>query len=165
MKQRTAVLLTTALTAFVIVMTLGVTGAMSFRSQTSTSDPEVMDSAATEVIAVPEPPATATQLAATNTPLATEPVAPAGVVQPDDGQQPAAQPELVDYEGTPAYEIKYDGGVMYVDARTGAILYDTRLDGMVTQLEPQVRANQFGNETASRESFESHEDHEDHDRD
>jgi len=33
-------------------------------------------------------------------------------------------PELVNYQGTVAYEITLDAGVMYVDANTGMLLYD-----------------------------------------
>jgi len=154
MRQRTAVLLSTALTAFIIVVTLGVAGATSLRSQESTSAQPATDAAASDISAIPEIPATATAVAATPTPQTPEVAA-----QPVDAQQFPVKPELVSYQGTPAYEIKYDGGVMYVDARTGDILYDTRLDAIFAQLQSQVSAGQSADGTASPLVFESDEDH------
>ncbi len=161
MTQRTAVLLTTFLTAFVIVVTLGVASATSLRSQEATSAQPATDSASSEISAVPEIPATATPVAATATTAATTstPQTSEVAAQPAGAQQSTVRPELVDYEGTPAYEIKYDGGVMYVDAGTGAILFDTQLAAMVAQLTLQARAGQSRGDTTSRLFFESAEDH------
>lgn len=159
MKQRTAVLLSTALTALVIVVTLGVAGATSLRSRESTSAQPVMDATSSEMSTAPELPATAVPVADTTTSQTPVVAAQPVVAPPTAEQQPAAQPELVSYEGTPAYEIKYDGGVMYVDANTGAILYDTRLAAVSAQLELQASAGQFRGDMASRQFFESDEEH------
>ena len=160
MTQRTAVLLTTALTVLVIVVTLGVAGATSLRSQEATAAQPATDFVSSEAPAVPELPATATAVAATPTPQALE-----VATQPADEQQATLRPELVDYEGTSAYEIKYDGGVMYVDARTGAILFDTQLEAMAAQLELQARAEQSRGDAVSRQFVESDRDHDESDGD
>jgi uncharacterized membrane protein YkoI len=62
------------------------------------------------------------------------PAAPAYPVSADDagaialaaepGTQLTAKPELVDFQGTVAYEVVLDAGKVYVDANTGQILYD-----------------------------------------
>ena len=162
MKQRTAVLLSTALTAFVIVVTLAVAGATSLRSQEATSAQPATDVAAADVAAIPEILATATPVAATATPVPATPTPQTQEVaaQPVDAQQFPVKPELVSYEGTPAYEIKYDGGVLYVDARTGDILFDTRLEAVVAQLQSQASAGQSADGTASPLVFESNGDSE-----
>jgi len=33
-------------------------------------------------------------------------------------------PELVSYEGTPAYEVRLDRGLIYLDAQSGAVLHN-----------------------------------------
>jgi hypothetical protein len=40
------------------------------------------------------------------------------------GAAPAALPSLVDFSGTPAYEVIYNSGKIYIDANTGAILFN-----------------------------------------
>lgn len=40
------------------------------------------------------------------------------------GSRVTATPELVSYEGTPAYEVRLDRGLIYVDAQSGAVLYN-----------------------------------------
>lgn len=42
----------------------------------------------------------------------------------EPGTQLMATPELVDFQGTVAYEVVLDAGKVYVDANTGQILYD-----------------------------------------
>lgn len=40
------------------------------------------------------------------------------------GSRVTAMPELVSYEGTPAYEVRLDRGLIYLDAQSGAVLYN-----------------------------------------
>ncbi len=40
------------------------------------------------------------------------------------GDYPLSEPELVDYNGTVAYEVKFQNGNIYVDATTGQILFN-----------------------------------------
>lgn len=60
-------------------------------------------------------------------------------------------PELVNYQGTVAYEITLDVGVMYVDANTGKLLYDG-------SAQPQISV-----QTRSVHDDDDHERGEDHD--
>jgi len=47
-----------------------------------------------------------------------------GIAEKAAGVAPAALPSLVDFSGTPAYEVIYNSGKIYVDANTGVILYN-----------------------------------------
>ena len=44
-----------------------------------------------------------------------------------------SRPELVDFQGTTAYEVKLNQGTVYVDASTGAILYNGALQTVLAQ--------------------------------
>lgn len=46
------------------------------------------------------------------------------IAQQTVGVAPAELPGLVDFSGTPAYEVVYDSGKVYVDANTGAVLFN-----------------------------------------
>jgi hypothetical protein len=46
------------------------------------------------------------------------------------GSAPNAVPQLVSYSGTPAYEVVYNNGKIYVDANSGSVLYN----GLQTQV-------------------------------
>jgi len=47
-------------------------------------------------------------------------------------------PELVNYQGTVAYEVKLDAGVVYVDANTGTVLYNG-----TAQVQTSVQTRSF----------------------
>ena len=75
------------------------------------------------------------QIAIANAQVATAPqAAPTDALTPDQAQASAltaapgsrvtAMPELVSYEGTPAYEVRLDRGLIYLDAQSGAVLYN-----------------------------------------
>ncbi len=75
------------------------------------------------------------QIAIANGQVATaQQAAPTDALTPDQAQASAlaaapgsrvtAMPELVSYEGTPAYEVRLDRGLIYVDAQSGAVLYN-----------------------------------------
>ena len=75
------------------------------------------------------------QIAIANARVATaQQAAPTDALTPDQAQASAlaaapgsrvtAMPELVSYEGTPAYEVRLDRGLIYVDAQSGAVLYN-----------------------------------------
>ena len=38
--------------------------------------------------------------------------------------QPIQLPELVSYEGIPAYEVEFENGIVYIDANSGKVLYN-----------------------------------------
>lgn len=49
-----------------------------------------------------------------------------GLASAGSGETLASQPELVLYDGTPAYEVKLsDGTTLYVDAQTGTLLFNS----------------------------------------
>jgi hypothetical protein len=67
---------------------------------------------------VPEP-----TLAATSTYLFSAEQA-SSIAQQIAGVAPKTLPELVSFSGTPAYEVVYGNGKVYVDANTGAVLFN-----------------------------------------
>ena len=48
----------------------------------------------------------------------------AAIAQQIAGVAPTTLPELVSFSGTPAYEVIYGNGKVYVDANTGAVLFN-----------------------------------------
>ncbi len=72
-------------------------------------------------------------------------------------------PELVDFNGTPAYEIKFvEGkyvGTVYIDANTGAILYNglaQKIIYITTEQAISIATNYLGGGTVSRVDFGSY---------
>jgi len=54
------------------------------------------------------------------------------------GDYPLSEPELVNYNGTAAYEVRFEKGNVYVDATTGAILFN----GIQNPAAQTIDANQ-----------------------
>lgn len=46
------------------------------------------------------------------------------IAQGLSGLVPLSPPELVSFSGTPAYEVKFETGELYIDANTGEVLYN-----------------------------------------
>jgi hypothetical protein len=79
-------------------------------------------------------PAAPAARAAASAPAPTQPAAPQITLSPDSARDIAVQaanfatmirtPELVRFEGKVAYEIGFTRGVVYVDANTGAVLFN-----------------------------------------
>jgi hypothetical protein len=65
------------------------------------------------------------------------------------GAQLLNTPELVNFEGTPAYEVVLDAGTVYVDAASG-------------QPIDAISARQRNRQQFEQQEHEEHEDHEDH---
>ena len=92
--------------------------------------------------------------------FAVEPKVPA-TISPQDAMLVAATtalnakilrtPELVNYQGTVAYEVTLDAGLIYVDANTGTVLYDGTA-------KPQISV-----QTRGFHDDDEHEHDEDHD--
>ncbi|OQY89457.1 MAG: hypothetical protein B6D41_10455 [Chloroflexi bacterium UTCFX4] len=130
MKQRTAILLATGLTAFVVVVVVAIAfsitwkGAVSQAAQPKAGMVEYMNGAAEQQINAPAAPTT-------NSPATTATAQPK-IVSADDatrvaralfaGDTLAQPPELVNYKGKMAYEVVLGGGTVYVDAFTGKVL-------------------------------------------
>lgn len=74
------------------------------------------------------------------------------------GNAPVSNPELVSFQGIAAYEVGLSGGLIYVDASTGAVLYNGVAAAVVSA--PQTG----GYSDDDHESGEEHEGHgDDHD--
>ncbi len=134
MKQRTAILLAMALTAFVVVLVGAVT--FSITSKTVTTqvvepEPVIVENLGGGVGQQIKAPA----ILPTNTPAPT--VAAPSTAQPKlvsadratrialalyPGGKLEQPPELVNYKGKMAYEVVLSGGIVYVDAFTGKVL-------------------------------------------
>lgn len=93
------------------------------------------------------------QIAIANAQVATAPqTAPTDALTPDQAQASAlaaapgsrvtAMPELVSYEGTPAYEVRLDRGLIYVDAQSGAVLYNNAVPAAQSGVVSQEQAIQ-----------------------
>ncbi len=147
MKQRTALFIASGLTAFVLVGLGVVIGAANAPQPTQAANVSQSNTTALEATAVPS---TATQdVAAALTPQQALQIALASV----PNATAMRLPELVDLQGALAYEVVLDKGVVYVDASTGAVLYD----GMTQSAAPRSR---YG-EGADYEAHSEHEDEED----
>lgn len=127
MSQRWALILASALTAFVIVLMLGVmltVGVKAFVLANTAPLPVAAPSAGTQ----PSTPVA-------NAPALPQPTAP-NPATPRFSAEQAAQtalqlapkaklvraPELVDFQGALAYEVSLDQGTLYIDANNGRIL-------------------------------------------
>jgi uncharacterized membrane protein YkoI len=152
MSQKTALWIAAALTAFVLMVGGAVAGRISQSQQaasaTSTSTISTADAQAlilqreAEYKALidqanaqlaeayssqpaPAPQVAAAQPAAVPTPAyITLQEAMSAAVISVPGATVLRQPELVDFQGTVAYEVRLDKGVVYIDAGNGALLYD-----------------------------------------
>lgn len=50
----------------------------------------------------------------------------------DPGSKQLKQPELVDFEGKAAYEVVYEKGLVYVDAQSGEVLFNSTVPQTIT---------------------------------
>lgn len=75
-------------------------------------------------------------------------------------------PELVNYEGTPAYEVLLDQGTVYVDAATGQVLYNgPAATAQMTRAEDDHDDDDGGDEHDGHEDEGDHDEHEGEDDD
>ncbi len=65
-------------------------------------------------------------------------------------------PELVSFQGTPAYEVTLDKGTVYIDANNGQVLYsDTSASGPITQEQAaQIASTYSGNSNITEVELE-----------
>lgn len=120
MSQRTAFILAAALTAFVLVMLGAVAAHIGLVGQA--------DAAAAATLPLPPAP----QSSADPPSIQPQPDTPIATISPDLAATIALNllpdasvlrtPELVDFQGTLAYEVVLDRGTVYVDATNGRIL-------------------------------------------
>jgi hypothetical protein len=135
MKHRTAFIIASALTAFVLVFVGGITATVTPKAVAFNPSPtDAPTDTATDTSTV-APSATSTSTAtATIKPTQPKPAAPQiSMLLPDQAARIAMkvapngklqeQPQLVNYKGQMAYEVLFDLGPVYVDAFSGKILY------------------------------------------
>jgi hypothetical protein len=73
-------------------------------------------------------------------------------------------PELVNYEGTPAYEVLFDQGPVYVDAATGQVLYNgPAAVAMTVRGDDDHDGSERGDDHDEHEWDGHHDEHEDDD--
>lgn len=115
MSQRSALLAAAGITAFVLVLIGGLVAraALAAPPSASPSAPSVL---------APDPTAATVPVSAGYPVTASLAGAIAGNVAP--GIRLLTTPELVDYQGSVAYEVATDRGLIYVDATTGQVLYN-----------------------------------------
>lgn len=170
MNQKIALILSAAVTAFVLVVGGAIIGKVS-QPGTASLTP---DAAELQAIYAQREAEYQARLAEANAALSAmyarqETAATPGTVQarpatvpatlsPQDAMLVAAMaapratilrlPELVNYQGTVAYEVALDAGMMYIDANSGQVLYNG-----TTQPQNSVQTRTFNDN-------EHHEDHE-----
>ncbi len=141
MKHRTAWILATALTAFVLVLIGGIV--FSVTPQVAAVNPTPTDTATAlptdTATQVPSLTATATQPSATNTPqnLYLTPIQASQIaLNTVSGARLLAAPGLVNYKGQMAYEAILGRTTLYMDAFSGAILFKHVIPPPTPTLEP-----------------------------
>ncbi len=147
MSQKTMIALATSLTAFVLVIAGGVFARLSSASaapepaaavsaavsdlwnQREAAYQSLIDQANQRLLAA-EQSSTATATGATEgasqafTANLTPAQAATLALMAAPGANVAAQPELVAFQGIPAYEVSTTFGMVYIDATTGSVLYN-----------------------------------------
>ena len=128
--NRTALLISAVLTAFVLVLGGGIAGRLM-------AAPAAAPAAQAEQIGLPAQ-APVEAAAPASDPAVVEAAAPAPVNEIDartaarlalayaPGAALLRWPELVDLQGARAYDVLLDQGTIYIDAATGTVLYDAR---------------------------------------
>ncbi|MBI5879403.1 MAG: PepSY domain-containing protein [Chloroflexi bacterium] len=74
------------------------------------------------------------------------------------GAKPTKGPELVEFEGKPAYEIGYATGVVYIDANTGKVLF-TNVEVQANSDGPEDRKQGAGQNNAGKEDNHHEDEH------
>jgi len=178
MIKKNALLVASALTAFVLVMIGGVAGRLSASAAASNEevqtasvsvDPQALAGVLQEregayrqlieqanQILIADAAATATPAAPTY-PVSAD-TAVAIVLTTVRGAALQSPPELVDYMGAVAYEVSLDRGLVYVDANTGKILANGAIPQVVVKT---VESSSGGGGGGGGDHDDDHEEHED----
>jgi len=113
MLQRNALIGASALTAFVLTVIGGVAAGTALGAPASAAPPPAGAS-------VSDP---AANLAMSGYPVAPD-IAAAIALNAAPGATLTGEPELINYQGTAAYEVKLDRGLVYVNATSGQVLFN-----------------------------------------
>jgi uncharacterized membrane protein YkoI len=115
MKQHATLIISVIITAFLLVLIGGVTASL-MSSDTSQAEPRAAPTTSSAPDVAPTTSSTPAESAITSDRAAL--IALDAAV----GARLLHDPELVNFEGSTAYEVPLDQGLVYVDAQTGAIL-------------------------------------------
>lgn len=173
MSQKALVLIAGALTAFVLVIVGGVSAKVAsasaaapaadasigsaawsqreaeYQSLIQQANQQLQDAYARLSAMSPQPTATSVP---SGPKVVFTPAEAAGVaLQAVPGSKLKREPELVDYQGTLAYEVHTTAGLFYIDADTGAILYNGAASSYSASAPSQ---------SSSSSSYYEHDDHE-----
>ncbi|MFZ6030812.1 MAG: PepSY domain-containing protein [Chloroflexota bacterium] len=77
------------------------------------------------------------------------------------GAKVLRQPELVDFQGTVAYEVRLDKGTVYIDASNGALLYDGTARQSVASSQSPASETRHGDGDDHDEHDDDHDEHDD----
>jgi len=146
MSRQIVLIISGMITALVIVLMLGVGATVAIQSNLAARISNAPAPAAdvTALLPVSTSNAATTNLSAEQAARIAQNAAPNAKI--------TAAPDLVNLQGTAAYEVKLNNGVIYIDANTGAVLYNS----IATPTAPTV-----GTQRRSGEHSESEGEHHD----
>ena len=165
MKQRSTLILTTIVTAFGLTLLGGVAGRVITNANPVTPNTVVeteqmpYQNANYQIQAQPAqavPSAPASQSTVAITPDKAALVALSNV----SGGTLLQTPELVDFEGSVAYEVLLDSGTLYIDANNGQVLYNSLI---VSASLPAYNGEEYEYEDEEYEEYEEDEEEDDDD--
>ena len=143
MSQRMAFIIAGALTAFVLVLMAGVAASVAIKSGNVTAAqaqaPSALVAEGSSAAAVQITVAQATEIAQRAAP----------------GAKLTRTPELVNFQGSVAYEVLLNQGTLYVDANSGSVLFNSAA-AVVSAPVQNGRAERQHDE--GQEEFEEHDD-------
>lgn len=188
MKQKTALFIASGLTAFTLVGlgmfvgSLNNTSAQTTEARTTEVTPPPWPSAITAssslALAAPVPDRAAEVMPSAATTSYTTQVAlsPERALEIALARVPGAtaqrMPELVDFQGTVAYEVMLDAGPVYVDANSAAVLYDGAANASSQRDderddhdddEREYHGEKEAHDDHDHDDHDKHEDHDEHD--
>lgn len=153
MKQRTIMILTTILTAFILVVVGGIVrNVTAGNADVSNSTPSNQEPAYQE----PAAPASDQMMVGVTADSAT---AIALQAQPDGTLTKA--PELVNYQGVVAYEILLDRASLYIDANSGEVLYNSAENSAAMGEYEEYEEDEEHEEDDDDGEYEEHEEDDD----
>lgn len=132
MKQRTALFAAVALTAFVLVLAGGIIGALT---QPVPAAPAVLSTEDQSLTTNSQSPALAPAGAQTSYAVSAQQASKIALTTVS-GATLTQTPQLVNLQGTAAYEVVLDRGTLYVDAQSGQVLSDTTSNPATTSVQP-----------------------------
>lgn len=147
MKSRMTLFIAAGLTAFVLVLVGAIASLVTQKDNTTLAQPMEQS-----VVAPAEADGTSSGLTAEQAAAIASSVAP-------DGATSTSTPELVNFQGTVAYEVVFGQGNVYVDAETGLVLYNG-----VTATQPAATSSAVNQavQTSGYEGYDGYQGHTGH---